>query len=467
MKRNIFTFGFGTIGRDMLYSLVSMYLIVYLTEVLTLSNATMWWITFIIVGARVFDAVNDPIMGTIVDNTKSRWGKFKPWIAFGALTSGLFTILLFTDFGLTNGAFIALFALVYVGWGVAFTTNDISYWAMLPSLSVSQRDRGKMMGVARIFANIGLFSVVVGIVPITKALEATTGSMTQAYFIFTIAIVAIMWVGQSVTLFGVKEPKGLFVEQEKTTLSGLLHTLRNNDQLLALAIAMSVFMIGYVTTTSFGLYYFIYAFEDEGMYSIFALVLGVSQLGTLALFPLISKRFTRGQLFTFGTIFVFIGYIIFYFAPMNMLVIGPAGLFLFIGQALIQVLMYLFLADCIEYGQWKLGRRNEGITFSVQPFINKIGGAIATGIVGAVAIISGINDADGDPSLLPAGGVELLKASMLILPLLLIIASYIIYRKLFKIDEKFYATMIKDLKDRGELNLSDDDAERVIEDKFI
>lgn len=82
-KRNKYTFGLGTIGRDMVYSMVSMYLIYYLTDIIELPTSTLWWITVIVLCARIFDALNDPIMGVIVDNTKTRFGKFKPWIALG------------------------------------------------------------------------------------------------------------------------------------------------------------------------------------------------------------------------------------------------------------------------------------------------------------------------------------------------------------------------------------------------
>lgn len=99
-KRNKYTFGLGTIGRDMVYSMVSMYLIYYLTDIIELPTSALWWITVIVLCARIFDALNDPIMGVVVDNTSTRFGKFKPWIALGALLSGMLTVLLFTDFGL-------------------------------------------------------------------------------------------------------------------------------------------------------------------------------------------------------------------------------------------------------------------------------------------------------------------------------------------------------------------------------
>lgn len=144
--------------------MVSMYLIYYLTDIIELPTSTLWWITVIVLCARIFDALNDPIMGVIVDNTKTRFGKFKPWIALGALVSGMLTVLLFTDFGLQGAGYIAVFALIYIAWGLAYTANDISYWSMLPSLSLEQKEREQIGAVARICANVGLFFVVAGIV---------------------------------------------------------------------------------------------------------------------------------------------------------------------------------------------------------------------------------------------------------------------------------------------------------------
>lgn len=451
-NKNRYTFGLGTIGRDMLYSLVSMYLIFYLTDIVELSNSVLWWVTAIIMGARIFDALNDPIMGVIVDNTRTRWGKFKPWITIGAIASAVITVLLFTDFGLTGMEFVPLFAILYILWGISWTANDISYWSMLPALSMDQKEREKIGAFARICANIGLFVVVAGIVPITTALGDATGSMKTAYLIFTIVIVAIMLLGQSITVFGVKEKKGVFKKEKKTTLKGMVTAIFKNDQLLYTAIAMALFMIGYVTTTGFGLYYFKYAFGDEGMYSIFAVVLGVAQITALLVFPLFSKRFDRKKLYTGATVFVFIGYILFFFSPMNMIVIGISGLLIFLGQAFIQLLMLMFLADTVEYGQWKLGKRNESVTFALQPFINKMGGAIASGIVGATVIISGINEAKTAADVTP-GGLLIMKLAMFILPLIIIITGYLIYRFKYKIDQKMFKKILSDLEERGDIHL--------------
>jgi melibiose permease/lactose/raffinose/galactose permease len=110
----------------------------------------------------------------------------------------------------------------------------------------------------------------------------------------------------------------------------------------------------------------------------------------------------------------------------------------------------MFLADTIEYGQWKFGKRNESITFSVQPFINKIGGALANGVLGVTLVLSGINEAASKTEVSEAGAVTF-KAAMLILPMVIIALGFVLYRFKFKIDEQFYARIVSDLKERGDI----------------
>ncbi|MEG0692495.1 MAG: glycoside-pentoside-hexuronide (GPH):cation symporter [Oscillospiraceae bacterium] len=451
-RRNRFCFGLGTVGRDMLYSMVSMYLLVYLTEILDLSDSIMWWMTGALTILRIFDAVNDPFMGFLVDNTHSRFGKFKPWIATGGLFGGILTVLLFTDLGLKGAGYIISFVIIYLIWDLTYGANDIAYWSMLPSLTLDQKEREKTGSFARICANIGMYIVVIGILPVTNAL----GGDKKAWFIVAVAIVIITLAFLCFTLFGVKENRGKYKKEETTHLKEMFRVLFKNDQLLFTAISMGLFMIGYCTTTSFGVYFFKYAFKDENMYSIFAGVLGISQLLALSIFPIFSKKFSRKQLYSFSTVLIVIGYLVFFMAPMNMIPIGIAGVLLFTGEAFIQLLMLMFLTDTVEYGQWKLGRRNESITFSVQPFINKIGGAIASGIVGATLIISGINSAT-TPNDVSDTGLLIMKLAMMILPLLIIVGGYVVYRLKFKIDKELFEKIISDLANRGDINTSNEE----------
>jgi len=434
----------------MFYTMVSMYILVYITEVLIVSDETLAIMTILLLILRLFDAFNDPIMGLIVDNTRSRYGKFKPGMLIGGLVAAVCMVLLFLDMGLTGAAYATVFGICYLLWDLFYGLNDIAYWSMMPSLSTDQKIREKIGSTARICANAGMFALVVGIIPITNALGNATGSKTTGWFLFALIIACLMIGFQLITLFGVKEPKGYFKEEESTSLLDMFRAIVRNDQLLWVGVSLALFMIGYTTTATFGVHFFKYAYGNENTYAVFAAVLGVAQLTALSVFTIFSKRFTRRKLYTAATILVVAGYILFFFSPMNMIFIGAAGMLLFLGQAFIQMLMLMFLADTIEYGQWKLGKRNESITFSIQPFINKLGGAIATGVVGLTLIISGINDAE-TPEDVPDGGIATLKIAMLLLPLVAIVIGYFINMKKFKIDEKRYAQIIADLKERGDI----------------
>jgi melibiose permease/lactose/raffinose/galactose permease len=456
--RNRLTFGFGTIGRDMVYAIVSMFLLFYLTDIISLSESTMWWIAGIILAARIFDALTDPLMGFIIDNTNSRWGKFKPWLVVGVITSPIFTILLFADFGLHGSVYVISFAIFYFLWGISYTTHDISYWSMLPVLSVNQKERERIGAIARICASIGLFFVVVGIEPLTRTLGGIFGSLQSGYFIFACIISVIMVMGLTVTIFGVKETGIVVQKKQSTPIKELFGIIIKNDQLFFTAIALVLFMIGYITTTSFGLYYFKYAYGNQGMFPVFSAILGVSQLTGLVVFPFFSKRFDRKTLFTGAVISMVIGYIIFFFAPVTtMIFIGIAGVLIFFGQAFIQLLMTMFIADSVDYGHWKLGKRNDSITFSLQPLIYKLGGAIGTGVVSVIIIISGIINIDPNiPDIEAAAqvtpeGLLMMKIAMFIFPMLCFVVSYIIYRMKFKIDAKFYSQILSDLRERGEI----------------
>ena len=447
-RRNRWMFGMGTIGRDMLYTLVSMFSMFYLTDVLDLSDKIMAYITMIMVFVRAFDAFNDPFMGMLVDNTKTRWGKFKPWILIGAILSSIFTIIFFYDFKIGGLGFVFVFTVNYLLWEISYTANDIAYWSMLPSLSKNQKEREKIGAIARICANLGMFTLVVGITGFTQFLAEKTGSMQQAYFYLSIILVCLMLFFQMFTVFGVKEDLENQIVEEQTTVKELFQIIIKNDQLLWISISMSIFMTGYMTTTSFGQYYFKYIYGDINMYSVFAAILAVSQLTALAVFPLVSKFLKRNTIFTASIFLMILGYIIFFFAPTDtMSFIGIAGILLFVGQGAIQLLMLMFISDSVEYGEWKFHKRNDSVTLSLQPFINKLGNALASGIVGATVIMAGINEST-DVSQVTQQGLDLLKSSMLILPLILVIVSYLIYRKFYRIDEVFYHQIISENEQR-------------------
>ena len=466
MTRNKFCFGLGTVGRDALYSLVSMYLLVHLTEVVGFSNGGLAVIGVILTLFGIFDAVIDPFVGAIVDSTNTKWGKFKPWILFGMVGTAFFTVLMFHNFPMSEVEHIILLTIVYLHFSVFFSLNDIAYWSLMPAISKDQKVREGVGAFARICANVGMFAMVLIYLSVPDLFKGLGLSDRDVYFIFAIIVALIMMAFQSITLFGVKEDRKNLEKEERTTIKDLFRALAGNDQLLITAVSMALFMIGYCTTTGFGTYYFKYAYKDENVYMVFAAVLAVAQLTALSVFPLFRKKFTRKQLYTGSMIAVTISYVIFFLSFEWLPLIVIAGLGLFFAQAFIQLLMLLFLADTVEYGEWKLGKRNEAANFAVQPFINQFGGAISKGIISFTLIISGLNeiankvtDAGNNEELVeqiinstPGSTVWIMKISMMILPLICILLGFFIYQKKFIIDEKMYEKIVSDIESRDSSN---------------
>lgn len=447
-RRNMFFFGAGTLGRDMFYAFEANALIYYLSNILNLPREIFIATSLVFTVLRVFDALNDPLMGLIVDNIDSKHGKFKPPMLVGALGAAACYLILFYDFGFRNFLFPLIFAIAYLGWDLFFGLNDIAYWSMLPSLSLDPKVREKMGACARIFANLGMFTIMIAWQPITSAL----GNTPQAWFTVALSVTALMLLFHLFPLLGVKEKPQLFQRQEeKTGLKDMWRILTGNDQLLWTTLAMSLFTVGYVTTTTVSIYYMQYVFGDQDLYPVLAAVVGVAQIGALLIFPAVSKGRTRRQMYQFSTILVVIAYLIMVFAETSLYVLLGAALLLFVGEAFIQLLMLMFLEDTVEYGQWKLGSRNESITLSVQPLINKIGGALSMGIVSLALVLSGIKQGAEAAQSIDAGGQMVIRLVFIGIPLAFIIAGYLVYHFKFKINEELYQQILQDLEDRGQI----------------
>ena len=443
-KRNRLFFGLGTVGRDMFYSFESNAMLYFLSDVLGLQVWEYAAVSAVLSGLRIFDAFNDPITGMVIDNIRSPWGKFKPSILVGGVLSAVFFLLLYAGIG-TGWTFIGIFGLAYLLWDISYGINDIGYWTLLPAMSSDQRTREKMGTFARICANIGMYIVMIAWQPVTSAL----GDTPEVWFWCAVVIAAVYLLGLLFPLLGVKEKRVAPEQQESTSLKQMWRALTSNDQLMWTTLSMGLFNAGNFTTVGFALYYMKYIFGDESQYVILVAVVGVAQLSALAVYPKIAAKFNRRQLYTISTVLVLLGYVVFFFAEISIFLIAAGAVLVFVGQAFIQTLMLMFLTDTIEYGHWKLGKRNESITFSIQPLLNKLGGALSTGMVSATLLISGIKIDGGTADAIGVEGQLIVKAAMLVIPLILIILGYVIYLKKYKIDEKFYGEILEDLEKRS------------------
>ena len=153
-KKNLLYFPLGTMGRDAVYSLINSYLLTFVLFAHSLNGAQVAAVTGIMIAARVFDALNDPVMGNIIERTRSKYGKFKPWLLAGGLSTSVVVYLLFNA-RLQGWSFVWFFALMYFAFSITYTMSDISYWGMIPALGSDSDVRNRFTSRATLFAGIG------------------------------------------------------------------------------------------------------------------------------------------------------------------------------------------------------------------------------------------------------------------------------------------------------------------------
>ena len=245
-QRNLLLFPVASIGRDMAYVLFTNFLLTYVLFTRQLSAAQLTAITAIMVGARIFDALNDPIMGNIVECTDSKYGKFKPWLVIGILCTSAVLIVTFNT-SLQGWPFIILFGVMYFLYSIAYTMHDISYWGMIASLGSDADDRNRFTSRATLFAGIGSTLAAMLIPMLTTGSMALGGSATKAYGIIAVAIGIISPLLMAVTVIGVKENRNtdsLTTEKKKVSLGRIVSIIKGNDQLMWIASAFVIQQVG-------------------------------------------------------------------------------------------------------------------------------------------------------------------------------------------------------------------------------
>ena len=487
--KNMLMFSLGTIGRDFLYFLFNSFLMTFILFTKTIDNKMLTVVGAIIVVARIFDALNDPIMGGIVENTRTKWGKYKPWQLLGAVLTGAVIISVFCV-KLDGWSYIGFLAFAYLMFSITFTMNDISYWGMLPSLTSDEHERNKLTSCAQLLASAG-----VGLASLLIPLF-TTGSLAKwgaptGYKVIGIISAVLMVLFQLFTILGVKEkplPPIKPDKSDKLTLKKMFQTIAKNDQLLWCALIMLIFSIGTGVVGGGLLTMYVYfEFGYEGGYTLL-IGLGYGIISTLftATYPWLSKKFGRNKiLYSAGiaTIFGFALMLIFalaiptgapksseWFAKFILIAVA----YTFIGYgAGFYMIMVINMANTVEYNEWKYGQRNESLIFSLRPFTAKLSSALTQALViGVYAVASittytnAISNIENEASKnlitnkvkmekiteiinkVSLQDRQILVSCMCIIPIVFMIVALILYKKKCTLSETRLAEMVKETEAR-------------------
>ena len=487
--KNMLMFSLGTIGRDFLYFLFSSSLMSFILFTKTIDTKMMMAITAIIVVARIFDALNDPIMGGIVENTRTKWGKYKPWQLLGAVLTGAIIIAVFCV-KLDGWSYIGFLAFAYLMFSITFTMNDISYWGMLPSLTSDEHERNKLTSCAQLLASagVGLASLLIPFLTIGKF--AVWGAV-NGYKILGVTSAVLMVLFQLFTILGVKEKPLPPIKPDKSdrlTLKKMFKTIAKNDQLLWCALIMLIFSTG-TGVVGGGLLtmYAYFEFGYEGGYGVYIGV-GYGILSTLftVAYPWLSKKFGRNRVLYSAGIATIFGYalmLIFalviptgtpksseWFAKFILIALA----YTFIGYgAGFYMIMVINMANTVEYNEWKYGQRNESLIFSLRPFTAKLSSAfvqiLVTGVYFVASVLNYTNKISeyerqeaqklitNDEKLTNIAEVigavskqnrQILVSCMCIIPIVFMIVALILYKKKCTLSETRLAEMVRETEAR-------------------
>ena len=376
--REKYSYGVGALGKDLVYAIVATYLMVYFTDVVKLNPAFVGTLFLV---ARLWDAINDPAMGMIVDNTRSKFGKFRPWIFIGTVINAVVLIFLFRKPDLEGLPLYAYFSIVYILWGMTYTIMDIPYWSMIPSFSSNPDERDKIAVIPRIFATLGGSTVNTFGLMLIALLGVS--SKSQGYFRLGVGIAIIFVISTLITVFNVKE-KNVVENNEKIKLSEVITILTKNDQLGVIIISVVIFQVAQFLYSGFLVYFFTYAVKDLNFYATFVALGTVTQVCALVLFPKLSQIVDRKHVYTIAcalTVVGFAGMFIFSGFDSNLL-LCIAGIFYNLGVGLLNASVTVMISNAVDYGEYKIGKRSESIIFSAQTFIVKFSTAFSGLIIG-------------------------------------------------------------------------------------
>lgn len=473
-RKNLLLFPIASIGRDMAYVLFTNFLLTYVLFTRQLDASQLTAITLIMVAARIFDGLNDPIMGNIVECTDSKYGKFKPWLVLGILSTSAVIIVTFNS-SLQGWSFIALFGLMYFLYSIAYTMHDISYWGMIASLGSDANTRNQFTSRTTLFAGIGSTLAAMLIPMFTTGSMALGGNAAKAYGIIAIAIGIIAPLLMAVTVLGVREnrtPVEKDRQLNRVSLKHIISVIKGNDQLMWITVAFVIQQVGNQLAQG-GLastYVYLDYGYSGGLYSIFNTVGMVATAFMMIFYPMITRKITRKQLMTVLIGISAVGYcgtLVFGWVigetTMRFWLVTIANMLANFGQYGFYLIMMISIINTVEYNQYLHGTRQEGIIASLRPFLTKLASALVVVMTTASYLLFRVTDctnvisemenaaaagtiseaqklASIDATLTAIGAWQIrgLMIVITVIPLILMFISWRIYCRKYTLDETEY-----------------------------
>jgi len=375
--KNMIGYGFGDFASNLVWQMLSLYLLFFYTDVFGISAAAAGTLFLV---ARVWDAINDPIMGSIVDKTHTKWGKFRPYLLFGAIPLGIASVLCFTtpDFSM-NGKMIYAYV-TYIVLGMTYTIVSIPYSALTSSMTDDSHERTKLTTARMIFAMFGLLVVAAATEPLVGMFPTKAIGYRNIMVIYSILAVALYWL-----CFALCKETVEVKPKHRAKAQNMFQVLFSNKPLFLITCTSLCTMIAGTMKSAMVIYYCKYNMDNEAFVTAALLTVVVFMILGNLLVPLVSKKVGKRKGMIIGNLIAIVGNIIFFFVPYENIVLMLAFTAIAsIGMAFVGNLGWSMIPDTIEYGQWKTGIRAEGTVYSVFSFSQKLGHALGGALPGFI-----------------------------------------------------------------------------------
>ena len=444
-------YGIGAVGKDMVYALSANYVMYYYQDILGLSPT---FVGLILMIARVFDALNDPFMGILVAKTKSRFGRFRPWLFTGTVLNAFVLYALFAAPVMESAQMMVYFSVVYILWGVTYTMMDIPYWSMIPAVTTTPKDRENLSVVGRTCAGIGSALIAMG----TMLLVGMLGGDSERNGFRSVAlIVSVIFVVTEVIccLFMKERPVS---DTNTVTVKEMFRALFRNDQALVVVSTIVLINMALYLTSNFIIYFFKYDFGGEGWkgtYTLFSTVGGAFQiLGMMLVYPLLrGRKMANEQIFRLTCVTAICAYLILLALCLtgfthNLIVLCIPGALVFMANGILSVLTTVFLSSSVDYGEIKSGRREESVIFSMQTFVVKAASGLAVFMTGVGLDLIGLQGNTDETGPIVQQSVQTLtglRLLMTVLPILGLILALVFFVRRFRLTDDYALEMNRQL----------------------
>ena len=452
------SYGLAAVGKDLCYMLSASYVLYYFQDIMGVSAAAMGVILLV---ARVFDAFNDPIMGIITAKTRTRWGKFRPWLFIGTVLNAVILYVMFSaPPSLSPSGLTAYAAVFYILWGTTYTMMDIPFWSMIPAFTEGGKERENLTTLARSCAGVG--SALITIVTIIAVQALGAGNERIGFSRFALVIAAVFVLFETIAVITIKEKST--VDVKTTSVGDMFKALIHNDQTMVVVLAIVLVNTAVYITSNLVIYFFKYDVGGDAWYNSYTIFNtfggAVSILSMMVLFPLLRKFFSTTKVFYIGTGSAIVGYLtliaIAFLTPMdNVYLLLIPGFLIFAANGILTVLVTVFLANTVDYGELQNGTRDESVVFSMQTFVVKLASGIAALAASLTLSINHIQkggtDATDAAVVIDQAARTGLRLSMTIIPIILMIIAILIFAKKFILTEEKVAEITEELHERRQV----------------